>query len=54
MRHIRYTQTVGTDSYTVIVAEEPLEQHISIVQHPELFDITEDELPEKYQFWLYE
>jgi len=54
MRHIRQTNSVGTDSYTVVIANEPLEQHPSIVQHPDLFEISEDEIPEIHQFLNYE
>jgi hypothetical protein len=54
MRHIRQINTVGTDSYTVVVATEPLEEHNSIIQHPDLFEISEDEIPEKHQYLIYE
>ena len=50
MRHIRQINSVGTNSYTVVIAEEPLEQHISILKHPDLFEISEDELPEYVQY----
>jgi len=54
MRHIRQINSVGTDSYTVVIANEPLENHPSIVQHPDLFEISEDEIPEIHQFLNYE
>lgn len=54
MRHIRQINSVGTDSYTVVIANEPLEEHPSIVQHPDLFEISEDEIPEIHQFLNYE
>ena len=54
MRHIRQINSVGTDSYTVVIAEEILEEHISIINHPELFEISEDEIPEKHQFLNYQ
>lgn len=54
MRHIRQINSVGTDAYTVVIAEEPLEQHSSILEHPELFEISEDEIPEVYQYVIYE
>jgi len=54
MRHIRQINSVGTDSYTVVIANEPLEQHPSIVEHPDLFEISEDEIPEKHQLLNYE
>jgi hypothetical protein len=54
MRHIRQINSVNTDSYTVVIAEEPLEEHLSIVQHPETFEISEDEIPEQHQYLQYE
>jgi len=50
MRHIRQINSVGTDSYTVVIAQEPLEQHHSIVNDPDLFEISDDEIPEIHQF----
>ena len=54
MRHIRQINSVGTDSYTVVIAEEPLEQHPSIVNHSDLFEISEDDIPEIHQYLIYE
>lgn len=54
MKHIRQINTVGTESYTVVEANEPLEEHLSIVQHPDLFEISEEEIPEKHQYLNYE
>jgi hypothetical protein len=54
MRHIRQINSVGTNSYTVVIAEEPLENHLSIVNHPDLFEISEDELPSYIQYVNYE
>jgi hypothetical protein len=54
MRHIRQINSVGTDSYTIVIAEELLENHLSILNHPELFEISEDEIPEYVQYLNYE
>jgi hypothetical protein len=54
MRHIRQINSVGTDSYTVVIANEPLEQHPSILEHPELFEISEDDIPQKHQYLNYQ
>lgn len=54
MRHIRQINTVGTDSYTVVIAEEPLEQHQSIIDYPDLFEISEYEIPKQHQYLKYE
>ena len=50
MRHIRQINSVGTNSYTVVVAEEPFEEHLSVVLYPDLFEISDSEIPEFYQF----
>jgi hypothetical protein len=54
MRHIRQINSVGTNCYTIVIAEEPLELHPSIVQHPDLFEISEDEIPKFIQYLNYE
>lgn len=54
MRHIRQINSVGTESYTVVIANEPLEQHPSIVDNPTLFEISEDEIPELHQYLIYQ
>jgi hypothetical protein len=54
MRHIRQINSVGTDSYTIVIAHEPLEKNPSIVLHPEWFEISEDDIPENHQFLNYE
>ena len=54
MRHIRQINSVGTESYTVVIANEPLEQHPSIVENPTLFEISEDDIPEIHQYLNYE
>ena len=50
MRHIRQINSVGTDSYTVVIANEPLEEHLSIVLHPDLFEVSDSDIPEFHQF----
>jgi hypothetical protein len=54
MRHIRQINTIGQEYYGVVIAQEPLEEHPSILEHPELFEISEDEIPEKRQYLDYE
>jgi hypothetical protein len=54
MRHIRQINSIGVNSYGVVVANEPLEEHPSIVQHPNLFEISEDEIPDYAQYLIYE
>jgi hypothetical protein len=59
MIHIRqiFDPTTVTEEsiYTVVVTEgyEDLTTHPSIVEHPEIFEIVDAELPEQYQFLNY-
>jgi len=56
MRHIRQINSVGTNTYTVVVTEGwmlPLEDFPAIVDHPESFEISEDDIPEQHQFLIY-
>ena len=50
MRHIRQINSVGTNSYTVVIAQEPLEEHQSVVLHPDLFEVSDSDIPEFHQF----
>jgi hypothetical protein len=57
MKHIRQINSVGTNTYTVVKTEDwtlPLEEHPSVVEHPELFEISEDEIPVEHQYLIYE
>lgn len=43
-------------AYTVVDTTDwtlPLTQHPSIVEHPELFEISEDEIPDNAQYLKY-
>lgn len=56
MKHIRQINSLGTNTYTVVVTEGwmlPLEQFPAIVDHPETFEISEDEIPTNHQFLIY-
>jgi len=54
MKHIRQKDT---ETYTVVLTEgwdKPLEEHPSIIEHPEVFEIVDCELPtEHLQFLIY-
>jgi hypothetical protein len=60
MPHIRQKIDLtarGQIAYTVVNTEGwtlPLEQHPSIVEHPELFEISEDEIPTNHQILNYQ
>jgi hypothetical protein len=60
MEHIRQkfdvTNKASEIAYTVVITTGwtlPLNQHPSIVEHPELFEITQDEIPDNAQFLKY-
>lgn len=57
MKHIRQINSVWTDSYTIVVTTDwtlQLEQHPSVVEHPELFEISEEQIPKEHQYLIYE
>ena len=57
MKYIRQINSVGTNTYTIVVTTDwslPLEEHPSIVEHPELFEISEDVIPVEHQYLIYE
>jgi hypothetical protein len=57
MRHIRQINSVGTNSYTIVNLDNyvgELEDHPSIVNHSDLFEISEDEIPEYVQYVHFE
>lgn len=60
MEHIRQIIDIANKgieiAYTVVDTTEwtlPLNQHPSIVEHPELFEITSDEIPDNAQYLKY-
>ena len=60
MKHIRQKidieNKVDEIAYTVVVTTDwtlPLEEHPSIVEHPELFEISEDVIPDNAQYLNY-
>lgn len=61
MKHIRQINSVGTESYTVVVTigyggegEPTLEEHPSVVNMPDVFEIADCDLPDYYQFAIIE
>jgi hypothetical protein len=50
MRHIKQK---NTEPYTVVIASEPLENHASIVENPDLFEIIDAEIPIDCQYLNY-
>jgi len=56
MEHIRQKNSSETYTYTVVITNNwsgLLTQHPSIVQHPELFEISNDSIPEDAQYLNY-
>ena len=56
MKHIRQINTVGTDTYTVVITDTyvgELESHPILTQFPNSFEVSEDELPEYIQYVMY-
>ena len=50
MRHIRQ---IILEPYTIVIANEPLEEHLSIVENPNLFEIVDCDLPDYVQYLDY-
>lgn len=56
MKHIRQINSVGTDSYTVVITDTyigDLENHPILTQFPNSFEVSEDELPAYIQYVMY-
>jgi hypothetical protein len=56
MKHIRQINTVGTDTYTVVITDTyigDLENHSILTQFPNAFEVSEDELPAYIQYVMY-
>ena len=54
MKHIR---SKSIEIYTIVVTEnweEPLEQHPSILEHPEEFEIVDCEIPQQHNYLIYQ
>lgn len=56
MKHIRQINSVGTNTYTVVKTDDwtaPLEEHPSVIEKPEVFEIADCELPDYIQYVIY-
>lgn len=56
MKHIRQINSIGTNTYTIVKTEDwtaPLEEHPSVVEHPETFEVADCEIPEYIQYVIY-
>jgi len=60
MIHIRQKLNLAAReqiTYTVVVTEgweQPLEEHPSIVEHPELFEIVDADVPDNAEYLIYQ
>jgi len=57
MRHIKQIEIVienEIETYTVVIANEPLEENLCIIEHPNLFEIVDCEIPENAQYLNYQ
>lgn len=59
MQHIRQKLDLAAKqetAYTIVITDNwtlPLEQHPSIVEHPEIFEIVDTDVPENAQYLNY-
>jgi hypothetical protein len=59
MLHIRQKLDLNAKqqvAYTIVITDDwtqPLEEHPSIVEHPEIFEIVDTDIPENVQFLKY-
>lgn len=56
MVHIRQIGTENTNSYTIVNTDgwtKPLAEHPSVVEHPELFEIVDTDIPDYVQYLNY-
>ena len=56
MEHIRQINSVNTDTYTIVNTSnwsKPLNEHPSLIEHPELFEIADCQIPENHQYLNY-
>jgi len=56
MKHIRQINSVGTNTYTIVITEgwdKPLEEHPSVVEKPDTFEVSDSEPPSYVQYVNY-
>ena len=57
MRHIRQINSVETESYVIVITtgfETNLQNHPSILEHPEVFEISNNEIPKEITYLNYQ
>jgi len=57
MKHIRQINSVGTNSYTIVITENyegELETHPILTEIPNTFEVSEDSIPDYIQYVIYE
>jgi hypothetical protein len=56
MKHIRAIATINTNTYTIVKTDDwtqPLEEHPCILEHPELYEVADCEIPSYIQYLIY-
>jgi hypothetical protein len=57
MKHIRQIKSVNNPPYTVLITDNwelPLEEHPLIINHPEIYEIADCEIPLNRQYERYD
>ena len=57
MKHIRQINSIGTKSYIIVITtgfETNLQNHPSILEHPEVFEISNNEIPKEITYLNYQ
>lgn len=57
MKHIRQKNSIENPPYTVVITDnwnKPLEEHPSVVEQPNVFEIADCEIPLIHQYCVYD
>ena len=57
MKHIRQINSIGKKSYVIVITtgfETNLENHPSILEHSEVFEISNNEIPKEITYLNYQ
>ena len=56
MKHIRQINSINTEIYVVVISDDydNLLLHPAILEHPELFEISDEEIPETIGYLNYQ
>ena len=56
MKHIRQINSINTESYVIVISDDydNLSLHPAILEHPELFEISETKIPKEITYLNYQ